>query len=144
MAVCTSAAWFVTLKMPSVCTTIGYPKRQKCWPWLPKHHLLVMVGSLRATRTSGRLRTRRIGRIWRSILMLQTAKVPLCHYPSVPSRQWPPAGYCRPRRVRQRTLNQLPANTTHLWAWVPMSAAVKPSLRVSVRAMLGLTTMVTT
>ena len=73
-----------------------------------------------------------------------THKALLCHYHSVLNRQWPPAAFYRLRRVRQKTLNRLQASTTPHWAWVPTNVAVKPFLRVSVKAMLARITMVTT
>ena len=144
MDACTCLAWFVMPRMPNGCTTIGLAKRLKCWLWLPKLHLLAMVVSLKATKTSGRQLTPRIGLIWRSIQTLQTVKALRCHYHSVLNRQWPPAAFYRLRRVRQRTLNPRQASTTHPWAWVPTNAPEKRFWLVSVKAMLALITMVTT
>ena len=144
MDACTCQAWFGTPRTLNGCTTIGCPKRQKCLPWLPRLHLLAMVVNLKATKTSGKQLTHRIGLIWRSIQTLQTVKALRCHYHNALNRQWPPAAFYRLRRVRQRTLNPRQDSTTHPWAWVPMNAPEKRFWLVSVKAMLERIIMVTT
>jgi hypothetical protein len=106
--------------------------------------MLATVASLKATNNNGRPPTRRTGRIWRSIQTLQTAKAACCHYPSGHSRQWPPAAYCKPRQGRLKTSRAPQVNTTHLWAWAPMSAAAKPFWRANAKAMWAHTITATT
>ena len=127
MGVCTCQVWCETPRTRSGCTTIGSAKRQKCLRWRQKHRSLATAASLKATKTSGRPPTPRIGLIWRSTRMLLTVKALFCRFRSGRSRRWHRVGCYRLKQGPQKTSKAPQGSTTPLWAWVATNAPVKRS-----------------